>query len=280
MIVARPAGFWIRALAALLDFVVFAVVLSRSGSWAPGWGAELESDASFQPLVVFFTLVFAGAYTSVLHHLAGQTIGKMLVGVRVVAADGRAAAVRHGAPALHRVFRLGRHVHARLRDGRPSPGQARAPRPDRRDARRALRRRPMEAAAPPPPADSSAGRRGRRRDPDGAALDPKPAHRDHPGRAGQSRRASRSSSRSASGRAAAGLARARRSRVPRAGAGARGERRRGARRRARPPASGRAPTSSMRRRRSSTPISTSRSTSCSSPPGATRRAPSERRCRA
>src|SRR5206468_79561 len=39
------------------------------------------------PLAFFFTLVFAGAYTSVLHCLAGQTIGKMLVGVRVVAGE-------------------------------------------------------------------------------------------------------------------------------------------------------------------------------------------------
>ncbi len=31
--------------------------------------------------------MFAGAYTTVLHCLAGQTIGKMLVGVRVVAGD-------------------------------------------------------------------------------------------------------------------------------------------------------------------------------------------------
>ena len=35
-----------------------------------------------------FTLVFAGVYTTVLHTMDGQTIGKMLMGARVVGADG------------------------------------------------------------------------------------------------------------------------------------------------------------------------------------------------
>ena len=35
-----------------------------------------------------FTLLFTAAYTTTLHTLAGQTIGKSLVGVRVVASDG------------------------------------------------------------------------------------------------------------------------------------------------------------------------------------------------
>jgi uncharacterized RDD family membrane protein YckC len=88
MIEPRPAGFWIRALAAVLDFVVFSVVLlSFRLLGARVTGVDLESDASYRPAAMFFTLVFAGAYTSVLHHLAGQTIGKMLVGVRVVGAE-------------------------------------------------------------------------------------------------------------------------------------------------------------------------------------------------
>jgi uncharacterized RDD family membrane protein YckC len=41
-----------------------------------------------RPLVSMFTLVFAGAYTTGLHALGGQTIGKMLVGARVVVSDG------------------------------------------------------------------------------------------------------------------------------------------------------------------------------------------------
>jgi len=37
--------------------------------------------------VVLFTFVFAGAYSTLLLALGGQTIGKMLVGVRVVAGE-------------------------------------------------------------------------------------------------------------------------------------------------------------------------------------------------
>jgi uncharacterized RDD family membrane protein YckC len=89
MIAARPAGFWIRAIAALIDFVLFAVVqLSFGFIGGRLGGPDLESTAAFKPLVSVFTVVFAGAYTTVLHALGGQTIGKMVVGVRVVVGDG------------------------------------------------------------------------------------------------------------------------------------------------------------------------------------------------
>ena len=88
MIQPRPAGFWIRTLAAVIDFVLFALVQSSLGLVGRRMlGADLDSVATFKPVAAFFTLVFAGAYTTVLHSLAGQTIGKMLVGVRVVAGD-------------------------------------------------------------------------------------------------------------------------------------------------------------------------------------------------
>ena len=89
MIRPRPAGFWIRALAAIIDFAVFFVVYSSFRLLgARVSGADLESSESLKPLASFFTLVFAGAYTSVLHCLGGQTIGKMIVGVKVAAAAG------------------------------------------------------------------------------------------------------------------------------------------------------------------------------------------------
>jgi len=85
----RPAGFWIRAVAALVDFVVFALVqLSFRWLGARVLGMDVESAAAFRPLAATFTIVFAGAYTTVLHALGGQTLGKMLVGVRVVVGDG------------------------------------------------------------------------------------------------------------------------------------------------------------------------------------------------
>ena len=154
MIEPRPAGFWIRALAALLDFVVFSVVLSSFRLLgARVAGVELESDASLRPLAVFFTLVFAGAYTSVLHHLAGQTIGKMLVGVRVVAAEDEpppfgTALLRFIAYfASAGTFTLGFVMAGLRRDKRALH--------DLIAGTRVERSRKMEAAAPPPPAESS-----------------------------------------------------------------------------------------------------------------------------
>jgi uncharacterized RDD family membrane protein YckC len=89
MISARPAGFWIRAVAALIDFAVFGLVqLSFRLIGAKIVGPDAESVASFRPIATFFTFVFAGAYTTVLHALGGQTLGKLIVGIRVVGADG------------------------------------------------------------------------------------------------------------------------------------------------------------------------------------------------
>ena len=91
----RPAGFWIRAAALLVDFVIF-YVAEHSFRFAAyrWWGDDVRDfDSGDATLVVriladVFTLVFAGVYTTVLHTMDGQTIGKMLMGARVVGADG------------------------------------------------------------------------------------------------------------------------------------------------------------------------------------------------
>lgn len=86
---APPAGFWIRALAAVIDFVVFFVVQTTYTIAASlVFGAGPDPSMAVTSTVGFFTLVFAALYTSVLHASTGQTIGKMLTGVRVVALDG------------------------------------------------------------------------------------------------------------------------------------------------------------------------------------------------
>jgi len=85
----RPAGFWIRALAALIDFVVFFLVQVSFGFvGAKVWGADVQRSPAFLPMVWFFTFVFSAAYTTLLLALGGQTIGKMLTGVRVVVGGG------------------------------------------------------------------------------------------------------------------------------------------------------------------------------------------------
>jgi len=91
----RPAGFWIRGAALVVDFVILYLV-ERSFHYAAYrlWGEDIrDPDGGGATLVVrmlasVFTLVFAALYTTALHSLGGQTVGKMLVGIRVLDADG------------------------------------------------------------------------------------------------------------------------------------------------------------------------------------------------
>jgi uncharacterized RDD family membrane protein YckC len=86
---APPAGFWRRAVAMGLDFVVFAVVQFSFGKIARYlFGPEIANSWVLQLDLVVFTIVFSVAYTTALHAVDGQTIGKMVVGVRVVGLDG------------------------------------------------------------------------------------------------------------------------------------------------------------------------------------------------
>jgi uncharacterized RDD family membrane protein YckC len=98
----RPAGFWIRVVAAVLDGILCSLV-QFSLRFVAGsiWGRGADASPAFQSTVVAFTLLFALLYTAVLHGGPGQTVGKMLVGVRVVALDGGALGF---GPALLRSF--------------------------------------------------------------------------------------------------------------------------------------------------------------------------------
>ncbi|MGH7326332.1 MAG: RDD family protein [Candidatus Rokuibacteriota bacterium] len=85
----RPAGFWIRAVALLLDFILFALVqLSLAFIGERLWVEGVERASALHTMVGLFTGAFTALYTTVLHALGGQTLGKMLLGVRVVGADG------------------------------------------------------------------------------------------------------------------------------------------------------------------------------------------------
>jgi uncharacterized RDD family membrane protein YckC len=87
--VARPAGFWIRLVALLLDLVLFVGVEASLGLIGRRvWGPGAEESAMTRGLVAMFTVLFALLYTTVLHAAGGQTLGKMLVGARVVGTDG------------------------------------------------------------------------------------------------------------------------------------------------------------------------------------------------
>lgn len=91
----RPAGFWIRAAAALVDFSLFFLVQASFGYIASrAIGPDAADSVALVPLVWMFTVLFAGTYTTVLHGLVGgQTIGKMLVGIRLVEVDGAVVSV-------------------------------------------------------------------------------------------------------------------------------------------------------------------------------------------
>jgi uncharacterized RDD family membrane protein YckC len=86
---ARPAGFWIRAVAAAIDFGIFLVVHASYRLIAARFFGVSAADAwTLAPTLSAFTVLFMGAYTTLLHALGGQTIGKMLVHVRVVGMEG------------------------------------------------------------------------------------------------------------------------------------------------------------------------------------------------
>ena len=87
---ARPAGFWIRVVALVIDFVVFTLAeLSMGLAARRVWGPGVRDSTMLQFTIFLFTLLFAAVYVILLHAATGQTIGKMLMGIRVVLLDGR-----------------------------------------------------------------------------------------------------------------------------------------------------------------------------------------------
>ena len=156
----RPGSFWIRAVGFGVDVLVIMLAQSLLGVLAARrWGVDVDRSSTLQGAVVSFTLLFAVLYPTVLHTLTGQTVGKLLVGVRVVATDGGllppgAAFLRAVVAWLALPFLLGLgHVIAGLRkdkralhdllagsrvDRVPSPRRAAAP------------AAPPPAAVPPP----------------------------------------------------------------------------------------------------------------------------------
>ena len=86
---ARPAGFWIRAVALAIDVVVLTLVQVSFRLMARRlWGATAEDSALLHSMTTLFTLIFAGVYVTVLQAATGQTIGKLVVRARVVLVDG------------------------------------------------------------------------------------------------------------------------------------------------------------------------------------------------
>lgn len=84
-----PAGFWRRALAVGLDYLFIMVFLSVAEEASRLlWGDVTVRSRVFRAAWIAFSGAFPALYTVLFHSLWGQTIGKMLVGARVVALDG------------------------------------------------------------------------------------------------------------------------------------------------------------------------------------------------
>ncbi len=83
----RPAGFWIRAVALLIDGIALLAVqgVLRLAAWVVFFGA---SPAVIGAAAQTFGAVLGAVYPVVFHWLWGQTLGKMAVQVRVVMMDG------------------------------------------------------------------------------------------------------------------------------------------------------------------------------------------------
>jgi uncharacterized RDD family membrane protein YckC len=89
----RPAGFWIRVVAALIDFIVFAIVKASLGVLAARvWRVDVGA-LGLRGVLIACTALFVVLYVVALHALLGQTIGKLVVRVRVVSADGEPPAL-------------------------------------------------------------------------------------------------------------------------------------------------------------------------------------------
>lgn len=84
-----PAGFWRRALAVGLDYLFIMLVLAVTDATSRLlWGDAALRSRVFRSARFAFSGAFPALYIVLFHWLWGQTIGKMLVGARVVALDG------------------------------------------------------------------------------------------------------------------------------------------------------------------------------------------------
>ncbi|MBU4134447.1 RDD family protein, partial [bacterium] len=81
----KPAGFWIRAIAVSFDGIITALGGALIGG-VLGFALALSvGDVSgFTPLFHILGFVLGAAYFICMHGSYGQTLGKMLVGIKVI----------------------------------------------------------------------------------------------------------------------------------------------------------------------------------------------------
>ena len=170
-VITRPAGFWIRAAALVLDLTLYLLVKTSFSRLARAlWGSGDDGGPPAEGGAILFTVLFALAYTTTLNTVGGQTIGKALVGIRVVSAvDGALltvgpALLRHLATFLSSFLGFGYLMAGLRRDKRALHDLIAGSRvewlPRRRAVRRAVPRTPgpglQDAAVPAAPTPASA----------------------------------------------------------------------------------------------------------------------------
>jgi uncharacterized RDD family membrane protein YckC len=85
----RPAGFWIRFVAVMIDGVV--LLLAQGILFGAGWmlwGGGLNAGILVRGATSFFSTLIGAGYSIVFHWMWGQTLGKMALQIRVVRMDG------------------------------------------------------------------------------------------------------------------------------------------------------------------------------------------------
>jgi uncharacterized RDD family membrane protein YckC len=84
----RPAGFWVRSVAVMIDGVV--LLLAQGILFGAGWmlGAGMGAGFLVKGMTHLFGSILGAGYSIVFHWIWGQTLGKMALQIRVVSMDG------------------------------------------------------------------------------------------------------------------------------------------------------------------------------------------------
>lgn len=85
----RPAGFWIRFVAVMIDGVV--LLLAQGILFGAGWmllGGGMDAGFLVRGATHLFSSIIGAAYSIVFHWMWGQTLGKMALQIQVVSMDG------------------------------------------------------------------------------------------------------------------------------------------------------------------------------------------------
>ncbi|MBA3051721.1 RDD family protein [bacterium] len=81
----KPAGFWIRAIALFFDSIILTIAGGLIGAVLGFLLALAVGDVSgFMPLFNLVGFVIGAAYYICMHGSYGQTLGKMLIGIKVI----------------------------------------------------------------------------------------------------------------------------------------------------------------------------------------------------